>query len=332
MRGIREALSKSKRKHTPLGLFGAVVLTAIICHGLHLGLQKLASAIDYLQYIDRYFIVDLIYKYRYSNDGEPLASDGNSLPETTETQITEQSNFFAGVDPERNLYRYPEELRREILNIVNSETCNNSPLEASGDYSVVVCGQSGLIFIFAPSINLEGFGRSMLSILVLDREYQWVFASTTDVEQSPGEGLISIEEHLQKTAIFDWIRKTSALIAVGTASYEGILSEENIRADMRSEEVYALLLSALSKNRIAKSLFRLNLGKYDGNLCGTNLQGGTGYQRPIVIMGVFTGAENPDFLSRRQVQRTVNQLTRRPPPNLSLGCYSNFPNFQVESE
>ena len=323
---VRSVVVKSWRdpreKHNPLGLFGAFVLTVLICQLIHLSVQNFWRLLDIARYLDNDRVADLIYDHQHDPNENPYAAVPNNVL------------FDGSLDSlDQKIHRYGPELSQPVINTIN--ICSNNSVDfsnvritSSGEYISVICG---VVFIFSPVFNLGGFGRSMVSILILPQEYHWIFASTEDVEDFPGYGLTPVEAELQRRSVLEWIDAANGVMAAGAASYEGVLEEEEERADIRSEEVYALVLNVLSEYRMAKSLFKLNLGKYDESRCTHNFYESSSYQRPIIIVGVFTDNDKNDFITLRQAQRGVNQISNKPPTeNIDFSCYSSFPNLKVD--
>lgn len=292
----------------------------LICRVIYLACHVASNGNTEVNFYDFGRITSINYNINF------LLSRGD-IPERSASD-----NTFASA---RNVVeQYPNSIEKTINRIESSEVCKDAILQTFGDGSAIVCANGSIVFLFSPSFDLgsfgSGFGKSITSVMILSEEYQWLFASTTEVEGGLGLGLLPVERQIEEDAIQEWIQSASAIVAVGTASYEGYLESESNRAAARSSEVYALLLNFLARYQTAKSLFKLNLGQYNENRCAVLGRENTGYQRPIIILGVFTSSEQPDFLSQKQVQRAVSQLKNNPLPNLNLWCYSKFPNFKVE--
>lgn len=302
-----------------LSHFGAVALSIVICRIIYLACQITSGGGVEVNFYDFRQITSINYNVNFllGRDDALERASSDTTPVSAQSLIAE----------------YPESIERTIVRIESSEVCKDSTLQTFGDSSAIVCAEGSIVFIFSPSFSLggfgDGFGRSITSVMILSQEYQWLFGSTTEVEGSFGLGLLPVERQIEEEAIQEWIQSASAIVAVGTASYEGDLESESVRAAVRSSEVYALLLSLLARYQTAKSLFKLNLGQYDEDKCALIERAATGYQRPIIILGVFTSSEQPDFLPQRQVQQAVSQLETEPLPNLDLWCYSNYPDFRV---
>lgn len=298
---------------------GAVALSIIICRLIYLACRLTSGDAADITLYDIRQITSISYNINILLGRQDAVE--RAAPNTTP------------VSDRTLIERYPESIEEAIIKIESSEVCINSNFQTFGDSSAIVCAEGSIVFLFSPSFDLNGFGngfgRSITSVMILSQEYQWLFASTTEVEGGAGMGLLPVERKIEEEAIQEWIQSSSAIVAVGTASYEGSIESESIRAAARSVEVYDLLLSLLARYQTAKSLFKLNLGQYDAQKCAVIGAEATGYQRPIIILGVFTSSERPDFLPQRQVQRAVSQLEKNPLPNLNLWCYSNFPDFEV---
>ena len=300
--------------------FGAVALSIVVCRVVYFACQIASRDIEEVQLYDFSQVTSVTYNINFLLSREDALERGSSNANSTSArEVVEQ---------------YPANIERTVNRIESSEVCKDATIQTFGDGAAIVCANSSIVFLFSPSFDLGGFGsdfgRSITSVMILSEEYQWLFASTTEVEGGFGLGLSPVERQIEEDAIQEWIQSSSAIVAVGAASYEGYLESENSRAAVRSSEVYALLLNFLARYQTAKSLFKLNLGQYDEEKCAVLGREDTGYQRPIIILGVFTSSEQPDFLPQKQVQRAVSQLEKNPLPNLDLWCYSKFPNFQVE--
>lgn len=303
-----------------LSHFGAVACSIVICRIIYLACQLTSGNATEANLYDFQQITSISYNINFLLSREEAIE--RSRVDATPTGV------------QQLIAQYPERIEQTIIRIESSEVCRDATFQVIGDSSAIVCAEGSIVFVFSPSFDLggfgNGFGRSITSVMILSQEYQWLFASTTEVEGNPGLGLLPVERQIEEEAIQEWIQSSSAVVAVGTASYEGALEKENDRAAVRSTEVYALLLHFLARYETAKSLFKLNLGQYNDDRCAVFEREASGYQRPIVILGIFTSSEQPDFLSQRQVQKAVSQLESNPVPNLDLWCYSNFPDFEVE--
>jgi hypothetical protein len=298
---------------------GAATFSIIICRIIYFACQLTSGGATEVNFYDFSQITSISYNVNF------LLSRDEALERAAATTTR--------VSAQELIAQYPENIERTVVKIESSEVCEDASFQVIGDSSVIVCAEGSIVFAFSPSFDFDGFGngfgKSVASVMILSQDYQWLFSSTTEVEGSLGLGLLPIERQIEEEAIQEWIQSSSAVVAVGTASYEGSLERENDRAAVRSTEVYALLLNFLARYQTAKSLFKLNLGQYDDDKCAVIGRETTGYQRPVIILGVFTSLEQPDFLSQRQVQKAVSQLEKNPLPNLDLWCYSNFPDFEL---
>lgn len=309
----RDAISRFLRH------FGTATLSIVICRIIYFACQVTSGTATEVNFYDFNQVTSVTYNINFLLGREDAFY--RASPNTTPVIAQEL------------IERYPKRIERTVVRIESSEVCENAKFQVVGDSSVIVCAEGSIVFWFSPSFEIAGFGsgnsKAIASVMILSQDYQWLFASTTEVEGSSGFGLLPVEKRIEEQPIKEWIQSSSAVVAVGSASYEGDLKRENDRAAVRSAEVYALLLNLLARYQTAKSLFKLNLGQYDENKCAIIGSETTGYQRPIVILGIFIDSEQPDFLPQKQVQRAVNQLEKDPLPNLNLWCYSNYSDFTV---
>jgi hypothetical protein len=128
-------------------------------------------------------------------------------------------------------------------------------------------------------------GSAEFNMAVLSDRYEWKLASADRVTLKGKDQplpLSTIKKQLEKDGIFNIMDNPNQIIALGAASCEGSLPEEEKRALDRANII---------RSQIVKELFRvkdykiLNLGQYRRDQCQKNLQG-TSFQRSLVIVGI----------------------------------------------
>jgi len=141
--------------------------------------------------------------------------------------------------------------------------------------------------------QVEGFDkqnrRGLFDFVVLIMEFLWVGSSYNQLER---DGVVIQLESIAQT-IFDRdmryaLESASDIIAVGTASQEGITKVEIARANRRARETAKLIKSTL-ENKVP--LWVLNLGQYR-DPCENCDVVETNWQRPFIVIAVVKKDEN----------------------------------------
>lgn len=120
--------------------------------------------------------------------------------------------------------------------------------------------------------------KAKFKIAIITQEYRWKFESSDSIET----GLVKKElpELLDNLKGFD---NMIGLIAIGTASQEGIANQEVLRADRRADNIVAVFRQTdLASN---KDIYKLNLGQYLGKEQSTSIAE-TSVQRRLIIIGI----------------------------------------------
>lgn len=175
-------------------------------------------------------------------------------------------------------------------------------------------------------VNVDNWGRSppqevrdlkgnsgAIETIVLSNDYAWAFQSHTTVER---EGQVAdIRQHLMTPGISSEIAKYTDVIAVGTASNEGALTnstEEASRASRRADQLQLWI-----KEYVATSnpLHRLSLGYYKAE----DLKKQSSDQRRVVIVGVLR--KDPALDLREALKNSLPFISTFP---FKLREYSSF--------
>ncbi len=140
---------------------------------------------------------------------------------------------------------------------------------------------------FPPETGTDSKGRTAeFEVAVLSREYEWKLGSSYEI-QSAGQ-IINVNDlitRLQQEGIQNRLGNSTDIISVGTASCEGDLQTEEIRALERAKSIQILAKTLFGNTPAIKDYHLLNLGKFKN--CSSNSNPSlTSYQRSIIIVGV----------------------------------------------
>jgi eukaryotic-like serine/threonine-protein kinase len=158
-------------------------------------------------------------------------------------------------------------------------------------------------------------GSAEFNMAVLSDRYEWKLASADRVTLKGDDNplpIATIKKQLEKDGIFKIMDNPNQIIALGAASCEGSLPEEEQRALARSETI---------RSQIVKPLFRvkdykvLNLGQYRQDRCQKNTQE-TSFQRSLVIVGIRKETEG------LMVKEALHQRLSKTIKNFDLEDYS----------
>jgi hypothetical protein len=159
-----------------------------------------------------------------------------------------------------------------------------------------------------------------VDFFVLSQENRWKLG-TAKVVDADGE---EVEDMRAKLKLLLWQLKMSYgdLIAVGTASCEGILGREGTRAGRRSEHLVEWLREALADlgDSEPRQIYRLNLGRFRD--CGGLSPEETDDQRRVIVLAIRNRNHglSPDALREKLRQ----DLSTHRPLNFDPADYSQF--------
>ena len=169
--------------------------------------------------------------------------------------------------------------------------------------------------VFAIEGNDKAGRHGAFDVVVLNKSFLWVRGSAEDLEK---DGQVLPRAELASTVLDDEVRAaltdTREVIAVGTASQEGVATEEMARAERRAKQSAALIADAIAAE---VPIYTLNLGQYR-DMCTDCETGGTSWQRPFIVIGVKSA--DPDTNIGEALADAMTGKERLPSP----ASYSAF--------
>lgn len=169
--------------------------------------------------------------------------------------------------------------------------------------------------VFAIEGNDKAGRHGAFDVVVLNKSFLWVRGSAEDLEK---DGQVLPRAELASTVLDDEVRAaltdTREVIAVGTASQEGVATEEMARAERRAKQTAALIADAIAAE---VPIYTLNLGQYR-DMCTDCETGGTSWQRPFIVIGVKSA--DPDTNIGEALADAMTGKERLPSP----ASYSAF--------
>ncbi len=161
--------------------------------------------------------------------------------------------------------------------------------------------------------DIEGKHASF-DMVVLPPVYTWVRGSATQLAHS-GQVMTDSEiaEKLFTPEIREGLGRSTEVMAVGLASQEGQLEEEEKRAEERAKTGAAWLANIVSPTT---GIWMLNLGQFRS--CPATQPGDTSWQRPVIVVGIRsqeTGVKLEEALTN-----AIGGKSNLP----SRDCYSQF--------
>jgi hypothetical protein len=158
--------------------------------------------------------------------------------------------------------------------------------------------------------------RAAFDVAVLPTDLSWARSSSTVVTQ--GEAEIPEEETTDRVftpELRTGLERSSQVIAVGLASQEGELEEETERAKQRAATAAGWLSKAVPAE---KGIYTLNLGQFKGTCKAAEGATGTGWQRPLIIVGIRE--QEPGVNLTEAFGDAISGKSNLP----SRDCYTNF--------
>jgi hypothetical protein len=158
--------------------------------------------------------------------------------------------------------------------------------------------------------------RAAFDVAVLPTDLAWARKSSTELVQ----GGASIAEDEAAARIFsaelrDGLSRSVEVIAVGLASQEGQRAEETERAKSRAASAARWLSSAVDASI---PIWTLNLGQFRGTCKATNEAADTGWQRPVIIVGIRSQETGVNLTEA--FADAISGKSNLP----SRDCYTNF--------
>lgn len=171
-----------------------------------------------------------------------------------------------------------------------------------------------------PDPNWDKGPAGQVDLFVLSQEKRWELG-TTKVVDAGGE---AVEDMRAKLKLLLWQLRMDYgdLIAVGTASCEGILGREGRRAGDRSDQLVDWLREALADldDPEPRQIYRLNLGKF--RECNGLSPDQTDDQRRVIVLAIRNKKHglSPDALEKRLWE----DLASHKPRGFNPSDYSAF--------
>lgn len=157
--------------------------------------------------------------------------------------------------------------------------------------------------------------KAKFRIAIVTQEYRWKFESSDSIET----GLVKNElpELLENLKGFD---NMIGLIAVGTASQEGNMNQEVLRADKRADNIVAVFRQTELADE--KEIYKLNLGQYLQKEPSTSIDE-TSVQRRLIIIGIRQRDKSMNFEEMGEALKNALQKSSLK-YTVETKSYSNF--------
>lgn len=173
---------------------------------------------------------------------------------------------------------------------------------------------SSVIF---PIEGNDNQGRSAsFDVAVLPTDLTWAHQSATSLTQG---GVAIPDSEIAGRLITPELRaglaRSSEIIAVGLASEEGQRDTETRRALARARSAAAWLAATLDQT---VGIWTLNLGQFQGDCEAASEAADTGWQRPVVVVGIRQQEEN--VILTEAFADAISGKSNLP----SRDCYSSF--------
>lgn len=157
--------------------------------------------------------------------------------------------------------------------------------------------------------------RAAFDVAVLPADLAWARKSSTALVQ----GGAPIPENEAAARIFsaelrDGLSRSTEVIAIGLASQEGQRAEETERARRRAASAAGWLSTAVD----GIPIWTLNLGQFRGTCKATTEAADTGWQRPVIIVGVRSPEQGVNLTEA--FADAISGKSNLP----SRDCYTNF--------
>jgi hypothetical protein len=158
--------------------------------------------------------------------------------------------------------------------------------------------------------------QAAFDVAVLPADLAWARKSSTQLVQ----GGTAIAEDQAAARIFsaelrDGLSRSVEVIAVGLASQEGQRVEETERAKSRAASAARWLSTAVNGN---VPIWTLNLGQFRGSCKATTEAADTGWQRPVIIVGIRSQETGVNLTEA--FADAISGKSNLP----SRDCYTNF--------
>jgi hypothetical protein len=160
---------------------------------------------------------------------------------------------------------------------------NRAPVETAAIAPEAEVRQTRNSTVFAIEGKDKAGRRATFDVVVLNKSFLWVRGSAEELEK---DGVVIPRSDLAAAVLDDEVKGALAdakeVITVGTASQEGVATEEVARAERRAKQAATLISGAVDA---ATPIWTLNLGQYR-DPCTNCETGGTSWQRPFIVIAV----------------------------------------------
>lgn len=157
--------------------------------------------------------------------------------------------------------------------------------------------------------------KAYFRILILTQEQKWEFAKKSTTESG-----LSIEDFLPSYLMqkIKLIKESKGVICIGSASYEGSVKYEELRAQERANNLGRVINKFLIENYISNNIYTLNIGKYVDANFRKSLNSAS--QRRIII--VLIEKNSDDTVNINQALR--NALENDSNIKINIRDYSSY--------
>ncbi len=126
--------------------------------------------------------------------------------------------------------------------------------------------------------------HAAFDVAVLPKDLTWVRGSTGELtEQGQPIPAADIASRVFKPELREGLGRSKAVVAVGVASQEGERAAETDRAGQRAKTAAGWLTNVVAPE---VPIWALNLGQYTGECQAASEATDTGWQRPLIIVGI----------------------------------------------
>lgn len=157
--------------------------------------------------------------------------------------------------------------------------------------------------------------RAFFDVVVMPKDYTWSMGSAAGLSWR-GTPLSEAEamERLFSAEVREGLGRWPEVIAVGVASQEGDMEEEEKRAEQRGRTQARLVGDIVSP---LTGIWVLNLGQYNTR-CNAASAADTSWQRPVLMIGVRF--QDPGVALAQALENAMSGKSNIP----GRDCYSSF--------
>jgi hypothetical protein len=158
--------------------------------------------------------------------------------------------------------------------------------------------------------------RAAFDVAILPPELTWAHQSSSVLSQ--GGTMIAeneVPERIFTPELREGLGRSGAVIAVGLASQEGQVQAETARAGRRATTAAGWLAAVVKEDA---PIWVLNLGQFTGTCRAAAHTGGTGWQRPLIVVGIRSQEDGVDLAEA--FADAISGKSNLP----SRDCYTSF--------